>query len=215
MPVSLKHLRASMARTAPAGREPRWNELLGEFVSATAAPLTREVERLLLEILRFDGELQLDESTEMPHRMSPEEMLKSLAAQALGRWTGAEYVPTLRRLEAASSPALSCMVRGVVQKALSEKARAPRGPEAVAEIRSQEAASTVRYDYDADGHAEVTERELGGRAVPVPLRLWRLCGMAFISDVNGPGGQPPQNGYEDAPWPAALNHVREFAGGSV
>src|SRR5229473_3182447 len=100
MPSKLDSLRIALALNELRGQKPGWTDVLGELLAATYSPLTPEVERLLLAILRFEGELQLDESSELPHGMSPEEMLKSLAVQALGEWTGNHYLPTYRRLAA-------------------------------------------------------------------------------------------------------------------
>jgi hypothetical protein len=51
--------------------------------------------------------------------MSPEEMLKSLAIQALGKWTGLAYLSEMRRVEAtASSPVLAGIVRAVIREAM-------------------------------------------------------------------------------------------------
>src|SRR5207253_2923533 len=131
MPLPLHNIKSALARIAPAGHEPRWNDVRAELLSATSGPLRPEVEPLLLAILRFEGELQLDEASEMPHRMSPENMLKSLAVQAQGRWTGTSYLPTMRRLAATAPPALSCVIRGVIQKVSAEKGKV-RSVQAVA-----------------------------------------------------------------------------------
>jgi hypothetical protein len=50
--------------------------------------------------------------------MSPEDMLKSLAIQALGRWTGLAYLLEMRRLQMTThSSSLSSLVDDVIQKA--------------------------------------------------------------------------------------------------
>jgi hypothetical protein len=122
MSNALRAIRTALAGSAPAGQEPKWGELLSEFVAATSSQITAEVELLLLEILLFEGELQLDESSPMTHRMSPEKMLKSLALKALRKWTGATYLLTMRRLEATAKPAsFACAVRGVIEKVTATK----------------------------------------------------------------------------------------------
>jgi hypothetical protein len=73
---------------APAAEEYRWESLLAAMRTLVSAPPNLEVEQLLLAVLRFEGEFRLARSSELPHSMSPEEMLKSLAIQALGGWTG-------------------------------------------------------------------------------------------------------------------------------
>lgn len=117
MENELQAIRTAMSGSAAPGQEPRWGDLLGEIVAATSSGLTPEVERLLLEILRFEGELQLDENSPMTHRMPPEKMLKVLALRALGKWTGTRYLTTIRQIEATARPAsFACAVRGVIDK---------------------------------------------------------------------------------------------------
>jgi hypothetical protein len=148
-----------MARNAQAGKEPRWNDVRAELLSVASCPLRPEVERLLLDILKFEGELQLDESSEMPHRMSPENMLKSLAVQALARWTGAHYLPTLRRIEATAPPALSTVIRAVIQKVGAATGRGkPRSAGFVAPP-SEEPGRTISVVHDDILHESVDEWE--------------------------------------------------------
>jgi hypothetical protein len=177
MPASLENIKTAMARSARPGNVPRWRDLQADFIAATSSPLSAEVERLLLAILRFDGELQLDEASEMPHRMSPENMLKSLAVQALGRWTGATYLPTMRRLEATATPAsFACVVRAVIQKVISGKGK-PRHVEAVAELRSVDLSHALQIDYGGSGQAEITEYDLGDRTRREALAVLPAFGM--------------------------------------
>ena len=84
-----------------------------------------EGESLLLEILRFEGRLQIDLSSEMPHSMSPEDMLKSLAIQALARWTGLAHLPEMQRVQLTThSSSLASLVGDVIQKARTTGATA-------------------------------------------------------------------------------------------
>lgn len=101
-----------------ASRARRWGDIR-HCLSVASTNMTPEDERLMLAIMRFDGELLLDGTSAMPHRMSPESMLKSLAAQALGRATGLAYRREMEELLASASPPLACMVRGVIQRAES------------------------------------------------------------------------------------------------
>lgn len=110
------NLRAAMTQGAMPGHEPRFDTVKAELLSTMSAPLTGVAEEMLLAILAFDGELQLDESSEMPHRMSPEDMLKSLAAQALVVRTGAKHTDAIRRVEVAAEPALACTLRAVMNR---------------------------------------------------------------------------------------------------
>ncbi len=145
MQMKLQNIKTALTRDAPMGQKPRWQDLLGDFLSATSSPLTPEVERILLAILSSDGELQLNEESEMPHNMSPENMLKSLAVQALGRWTGATYLPTMQHVQATAPPSLACVVRGVIQNVTGQNGKA-FSTDAVAEIRSGEPLNLAKLD---------------------------------------------------------------------
>jgi hypothetical protein len=202
MPLDVQNIRTSMSRSAQPGREPRWHDLLRELTAATSAPFTPQVERLLLDILRFEGELQLDESAEMPHSMSPEDMLKSLAAQSLGRLCGAEFLPTLRRLLFTTSPALSCMIRGVIRQVTSGKGNAPQA-EAVTAVRSEGLTRTVTFDWWGSPRGGVVERESGGWVYQEAIPVIQHCGMAYVAE-------PRLAAAATAPGPPAAI-VKEFA----
>jgi hypothetical protein len=181
MPSNLQALKTALGIIRLRGAKPQWNEVLGELLFATYSPLTPEVERLLLAILRFEGELVLDETSDGPHSMTPEEMLKSVAAQALGQWTGARYLMTLRRIEAASlSASLVSILQAVIEKVRSNKGK-PRSAEPVAELHGEDPAHTLRLDYAGGEHPEVTEYELGDWVRPEPLTVLREFGMTAVS----------------------------------
>jgi len=100
----------------------RREDLLTGIRVLISSPHNPEVEQLLLALLRFDGEIRLHPESELPHSMSPEEMLKSLAIQTLARWTGLTYLGEMQRVQAtAASPVLAGIVRTVIQKARAEK----------------------------------------------------------------------------------------------
>ena len=180
MPSELRAIRTALARSAPAEQEPKWGELLGEFVAATSSPITAEVERLLLEILRFEGELQLDENSPMTHRMPPEKMLKSLALKALAKWTGATYLPTMRRLEATAKPAsFACAVRGVIEKLAASKGPV-RHSEGVTAVHPEDVSVEIELEYGADGREKVIEYERGDRVRIEGVVLQRAFGMTFM-----------------------------------
>jgi hypothetical protein len=118
------------------GLEPSWGAVMGELWPVISAPLSPESERFLLAVLHHHGRLRLTETAELPHSLAPEEMLKSLAVQALARWTGLTYLTELQRLELTTpSPALQSTVRAAIQTA---KAARPQEPEADA-ISEEEA----------------------------------------------------------------------------
>jgi hypothetical protein len=169
-----------MAGTALLGQEPKWGEILYEFFDATASPLTLKVERLLLEILRHEGELQLDESSPMTHRMSPEKMLKSLALKALAKWTGATYLPTMLRLEATAKPAsFACAVRGVIETVTTTKGLG-RHSEGVPEIHCESTSVGVESESSADLSEEVIEYIPRKKIRIKGLVLQHAFGMTFM-----------------------------------
>ena len=91
---------------------------------------------MLLRVVRFEGELRLNEDSEPPHSMSPEEMLKSVAIQALARWTGLTHLLEMQRVEAtAASPVLASIVRATIRGTIPPK-RSATEIEVVAEVRA-------------------------------------------------------------------------------
>jgi len=111
-------LRSAMNASLPAGSSGRWGDLMMELWPAISSPLTVETERVLLEILRFEGRLQIDLSSEMPHSMPPEDMLKSLAIQALARWTGLAHLQEMHRVDlTTTSASLSSLITDVIERA--------------------------------------------------------------------------------------------------
>src|SRR5579864_3403576 len=118
MPTAFQALRSAMASFPADKQERRWGELMADLWPVISAPLTWEGERLLLDVIRFEGRLRLAVSSEMPHSMPPEEMLKSLAIQALGRWTGLAYLHEMKRVQMTTpSSSLASLVGDVIQKA--------------------------------------------------------------------------------------------------
>jgi hypothetical protein len=110
-------LEAALSGSPTAQIEYHWEDLLMAMQAVISAPLNCEAERALLAVLRFDEKLWLSESSEFPHSMSPEDMLKSLAAQALGKWTGGTHLIELKRVEAtARSPVLASIIRAVIRR---------------------------------------------------------------------------------------------------
>ena len=102
---------------SPAGQEFRWGDLMKELWPVISTPLTLEGEGLLLDLIRFEGRLHLAVSPEMPHSMPPEDMLKSLAIQALARWTGLAHLNEMQRVQfTTQSSSLASLVSDVIQK---------------------------------------------------------------------------------------------------
>jgi hypothetical protein len=87
-----------------------------------ANPLSEDDERQLVEILRFDGRLHLAESSELPHSMPPEDMLKSLAVQALAKWTGTKYIEEMVRAQVITrSSSLASLIGNVIRKVTEQE----------------------------------------------------------------------------------------------
>ncbi len=62
-----------------------WPQVLGllEQICRERSP---ESEAVLREAARFEGSLALDPGPGLPHAMSPEDLLRCVAVQTLGRW---------------------------------------------------------------------------------------------------------------------------------
>jgi hypothetical protein len=144
--TAFRCLTAAMAASPSPGNPPRWTDIMLELLPAISSPLTSETERFLVGVLRFQGRLRLTVSSDLPHSMPPENMLKSLAVQALARWTGLAYLHEMRRVQLTTpSPSLASLVRDVINKA-SESALSltHEAAEEVAEASPLEAMKTVR-----------------------------------------------------------------------
>lgn len=115
-------LERAMGHARASGPDPSWGEIMGELWPVISSPLSSDGERLLLNVIRHRGRLHLADAEGLPHSLPPDEMLKSLAVQALARWTGLTYLMELRQLElAAPSSALRSSVRAVVRAALAAR----------------------------------------------------------------------------------------------
>ena len=160
------------------GELERWENILAAIRMLTSVRPSSEAERLLLAVLRFGGQLRLDPSSELPHSMSPEEMLKSMAVQALGHWTGLTYISAMQRVQAtAVSPVLSGIVRTVIERARQPIEQGER-IERIAEIRSEIVLRFRQIDCGNDCHIEVEEPVTSPE--PVTRLVAREGGMTFM-----------------------------------
>jgi hypothetical protein len=142
-----------------------------ELWPAISSPLTWEAEALLLEILRFEGRLRLTVSSDLPHSMPPEDMLKSLAIQALGRWTGLAYLQEMERVQVTTqSSSLSSLIRDVIQKT-REAAKPREMEEEIAVISPVEATKAV------------------------PRRLGKERGMSYVRGIRVRGPRERELAY--------------------
>lgn len=174
-----------MGGTSAAGQERRWGDLMMELWPVISAPLTWEGERLLLDLIRFEGRLRLDVSSEMPHSIPPEDMLKSLAIQALAQWTGLAHLCEMQRVQLTTrSPSLASLVRDVIQKASATRSavRKRSAIEEIAESASEAVFRTVFRPLEKDqvgGMVEVTTEESVSKTVFRPLE--KDQGMSFVA----------------------------------
>lgn len=122
MPASFPVLKRAMGVAGATGPGPSWGDVMGELWPVISSPLSSAGERLLLDVIHYNGSLHLTKTEELPHSMSPDEMLKSLAVQGLARWTRLTYLTELRRLElTAASSALQDVIRAVIQTATAAR----------------------------------------------------------------------------------------------
>ena len=136
MTMAIQQLNQALSEVASDRREYRWENLLIAIEAiASGDALNWEAERVLLQVVRFEGELRLSEDSEPPHSMSPEEMLKSVAIQTLARCTGLTHLLAMQRVEATTaSPVLASIVRATIRRATPPKLPASE-LEVISEIR--------------------------------------------------------------------------------
>lgn len=79
------HLRTLLAGEGIAGRLAHWHHVHA-ILHAVTAEESEESHALLRDVATFAGTLELDARHGLPHSMPPEEMLRSVAVQTLGRW---------------------------------------------------------------------------------------------------------------------------------
>src|SRR5262249_43121551 len=99
-------------------------------------------------------------SSEMPHSKSPENMLKSLAIQALARWTGLAHLNEMQRVQLTTpSSSLASLIRDVIQKVRETRPTVRRFAsfEEIAESSPQAASKSV---------ARLLEKDQGMSFVP-------------------------------------------------
>lgn len=102
---------SSLISAAEAGDAMEWNELASAMQEASDSH-TELAEQLFIKVVRLNIKIPLAPDSELPNAMSPEEMLKSEAIQALVKWTGPKYRADFgNALAAAESPALVAIIR--------------------------------------------------------------------------------------------------------
>ena len=118
----MEKILTAINQSAKPGEEVIWNQLLQEFFNITqSANITKEEEQLLIKIIKFEGRLQLSEVGEFPHSMSPEDMLKSMAAQfIIKELESKRLLLTISQLMLKASPSLLCIIKAVVNEKINE-----------------------------------------------------------------------------------------------
>jgi hypothetical protein len=183
MSRKFRALKAAISSDTAAGPPPRWEEVLRDMAEATYSKPTPEAERLMLHVLRFQGELrlQIDEMSETPHGMTPEEMIKSLAVQTLGEWRGSYYRPTFRRMAATvTSASLVSIIEAVIETAASG-ARRRWQAEPITELHPQDSSHVVEVDCGWDGRDEVRRYDRGDRVLREALVVVSDFGMTAFT----------------------------------
>ena len=167
MSEQFRALKAAISPGTAGVPAPRWADVLRDMAAATYSKRTHEAEQLMLAALQFGGELRIvvDDVSEMPHGMTPEDMIRSLAAQTLGAWTGSHYRPTLRRVAATvTSATLVSIIEAVIENATAGKGRRWQA-EPVTRLHPQSSSHAVEVDCGWDGRDEVTHYDRGEKVL--------------------------------------------------
>ena len=97
----------------------QWADILWSMFDMIMKPLTKESEELLLFVIKFDKKINIDLNGECPHSMPPEDMLKSIAIQALLRFTGVRHLSTILN-DTTELSSLSSIVKASIQQFILE-----------------------------------------------------------------------------------------------
>jgi hypothetical protein len=93
-----------------------WQEIVAAMADITKTQ-TEEAEELLVKILESEGAIQLAPESDIPHAMSPKDMLKSLAIQSLSKWTGRKHIRAFERVYVTTkSPILAGTAKVHIEK---------------------------------------------------------------------------------------------------
>ncbi len=165
-----------------------WEDLLAAVQEVTSAGLTPEIENLLVAALRFEGRFSLTPTSGRPHRLSPEDMVKSLAIQALGKWGAADHIPEIERIEStARSPGLASVARSIVQRLRQAPEQSARveGPPGAAALH------TSRGGIVRDREARAVKGLHDSHSVEHGAGVGRLSGLAEdLASLSEPVAEP-------------------------
>jgi hypothetical protein len=80
-----EHLERMLTGTGPGSQPYTWQHVLGAL-QAVCGERSSESEAVLRKAASYEGRCQLDEGAGLPHSMSPEDLLRSIAVQSLAEW---------------------------------------------------------------------------------------------------------------------------------
>jgi hypothetical protein len=95
MSIAHQHLRRCLAGDLIHGHRATWPRAMA-LMHAVVSEQGSESETVLREVALYDGQLQLDSSGGLPHAMSPEEALRTLAVQVLAAWNPRRHRAVIR-----------------------------------------------------------------------------------------------------------------------
>lgn len=108
---SIRYLRRVIAQPPKRGERFGWHHIIVALHHVAADPST-EAERLLQQVVAYTGELPLDRRWDLPHSMSPESMIQSLALQSLARRNKRKHHDLIARVaRTTQSDLLAAIVR--------------------------------------------------------------------------------------------------------
>ena len=95
MSLAHQHLRRCLAGGLIHGKRVTWQHAMA-LMHAVSAARGPESENVLREVALYDGVLQLDTAPGLPHAMSPEDALRSMAVQVLAEWNPRRHRDVIR-----------------------------------------------------------------------------------------------------------------------
>jgi hypothetical protein len=111
MALAHDHLDLLLAGAAPGGRAYSWQQVLGAL-QAVGEQHCNESEAVLRKVAVHEGRYLLDEGAGLPHAMSPEDLLRSMAVQTLAGWDLQRHRDVITRAaELAESDHLATIAR--------------------------------------------------------------------------------------------------------
>ena len=146
-----------------------WSDLLHAMHEVVASRPSWQAEAVLLRILRMEGPILLKSTSPTPHAMPPHEMLKSLAIQFLGKWTGLAYVQEMERVgSTADSSILTSIVEMVITSA-RKNAKLPTTFESIEEPQASAAPQRSIFSPDTQTFEIVPSLHSQPKSVQQPI----------------------------------------------